>query len=141
MNLEKSVLEYLDIYILIRITNEIMLKESYVSKLKNIPKDAIKIEVGYPSIFAPSDKLLSDFNELKWKFLKRGMTESEARKKAWEKTEFESRYRKKITSNPKLINRLKDIKKLSEKKDVYLYCYCGKVLCPRFILIDIIEKL
>ena len=118
-----------------------MLKESYVAKLKTLPNDAIKVEVRYPSIFAPSEDLLSDFNELKWKLIKKGKTEPEARKQAWEQTNFEKRYRKRIMSNPKLINKLKEIKKLSEKKDVYLYCYCGKPLCPRFILMDIINKM
>jgi len=118
-----------------------MLKESYVAKLKTLNNDAIKIEVGYPSIFAPSEKLLSDFNELKLKLIDKGMTESKARKKAWEQTNFESRYREQVLSNPKIIEKLKEIKKLSEEKDVYLYCYCGKPLCHRFILMDIIEKI
>ena len=118
-----------------------MLKESYFAKLKTLPKDAIKVEVGYPSIFAPSESLLSDFNELRLKLMKKGKTEPEARRLAWEQTKFEKRYRKKITSNPKLIHKLKEIKELSEKKDVYLYCYCGKPLCPRFILMDIIKKM
>ena len=118
-----------------------MLKESYVVKLKTLPKDAIKVEVGYPSIFAPSERLLSDFNELRLKLMKKGKTESESRRIAWEQTNFEKRYRKKIMSNQKLVDKLKEIKKLSEKKDVYLYCYCGKPLCPRFILMDIINKM
>jgi len=118
-----------------------MLKETYVAKLKTLNKDAIKIEVGYPSIFAPSDELLSDFNELKWKLMERGFKEFEARKKAWDQTNFENRYIEKITSNPKIIKKLKEIKKLSEIKDVYLYCYCGKPLCHRFILMDIIKQL
>jgi hypothetical protein len=118
-----------------------MLKETYVAKLKTINKDAIRIEVGYPSIFAPTDELLSDFNELKWKLMDKGLNESEARKKAWNQTNFENRYREKITSNPKIIKKLKEIKRLSELKDVYLYCYCGKTLCHRFILMDIIKKI
>ena len=118
-----------------------MLKESCVAKLKTLPRDAIKVEVGYPSIFAPSENLLSDFNELKWELMKKGKTEPEARRRAWGQTNFERRYRKGIVSNPKLIHKLKEIKKLSEKKDAYLYCYCGKPLCHRFILIDIINKL
>ncbi len=118
-----------------------MLNESYVAKLKTLPEDAIKVEVGYPSIFAPSEDLLSDFNELKWELIKKGKTVSEARRRAWGQTNFEKRYRKKIMSNPKLIHKLKEIKKLSEKTDVYLYCYCGKQLCPRFILMDIIKKM
>jgi len=118
-----------------------MLKESYVAKLKTLPKDAIKIEVGHPSIFSPSEDLLSDFNKLKFELIKKGKTESEARRRAWGQTNFEKRYRKRIMSNPKIIQKLKEIKKLSEKKDVYLYCYCGKPLCPRFILMDIIKKI
>ena len=118
-----------------------MLKESYVAKLKTLPEDAIKIEVGYPSIFAPSTELLSDFNELKLELMKKGKTESEARIQAWEQTNFEIRYRKEIKSKPKLIEKLKEIKKLARKKDVYIYCYCGKSLCPRFILKDIINKM
>jgi hypothetical protein len=117
-----------------------MLKESYVALLKTFPQDAIKVKVGYPSIFAPSEDLLSDFNELRLELMKKGKTESEARRRAWGQTNFEKRYRKKIMSDPKLIHKLKKIKELSEKKDVYLYCYCGKTLCPRFILMDIIKK-
>jgi hypothetical protein len=118
-----------------------MLKESYVAKLKTLPRDAIKVEMGYPSIFAPSESLLSDFNELRLKLMKKGKTEPEARGRAWEQTNFEKRYRKKIMSNPNLVHKLKEIKRLSEEKDVYLYCYCGKPLCPRFILMDIINKM
>jgi flagellar motor component MotA len=118
-----------------------MLKETYVAKLKTLNKDAIKIDVGYPSIFAPNEKLLSDFNNLKWKLMEKGMKEIEARKKAWDNTNFENRYIEKITSNKKIIEKLKEIKKLSKDKDVYLYCYCGKPLCHRFILMDIIKEI
>jgi len=118
-----------------------MLKESHVAKLKTLPKNAIKVEVGYPSIFAPSEELLADFNKIRLNLIEKGITESEARRIAWKKTNFEDIYRKKILSNSKLMDKLKEIKKLSEKKDIYLYCYCGKPLCPRFILIDIINKM
>jgi hypothetical protein len=118
-----------------------MLKESYISKLKTLPKDAIEIEVGHPSIFAPSESLLLDFNELRLKLMKKGKIKTEVKKSAWEQTNFENRYRKKIISNLKLVDKLKEIKKLSEKKEVYLYCYCGKPLFPRFILMDIINKM
>ena len=118
-----------------------MLKESYVAKLKTLPKDAIKIDVGYPSIFAPLEELLSDFNEFKGKFMKKGLTEHEARKKAWGQTHFDRRYKEQVSSNSKLINRLKEIKKLAEEKDVYLYCYCGSFPCHRFILMEMIEEL
>jgi uncharacterized protein YeaO (DUF488 family) len=118
-----------------------MLKETYVAKLKTLPKDVIKIEVGHPSVFAPSETLLSEFNEIKSRLMKKGMVEPEARKRAWKQTDFEKRFRKEIESKPEVIDRLKEIKMLSEKKDVYLYCYCGKIPCHRFILIDMIENL
>jgi uncharacterized protein YeaO (DUF488 family) len=118
-----------------------MLKETYVAALKNLSKDAMKVDVGFPSIFSPSENLLSDFNELKWEFMQKGKTEQEARKSAWKKIDFERRYRKEIESKPPVINQLKKIKKLAEEKDVYLYCYCGKKPCHRFILIDLIEKM
>jgi len=118
-----------------------MLKESYVAKLKTLPKKAIKIEVGYPSVFAPSETLIREFNEIKSMLMKKGIAEPEARKRAWKKTNFENRFRKEIELKPEVINKLKEIKKLAEDKDVYLYCYCGKYPCHRFILMDMIKNL
>lgn len=118
-----------------------MLKESYVSKLKTLPKGVIKIEVGYPSVFSPSEALLSEFNEIKSELMKKGVPEQEARKIAWKQTDFKKRFRTEIESKPKVIDKLKEIKELSEKNDVYLYCYCGKYPCHRFILMDMIKNL
>ena len=118
-----------------------MLKESYVAKLKTLPEDAIKIEVSPPSIFAPSETLLSEFYEIKLRLIKKGIDESEARKIAWKQIDFEKRYRREIKSNPKLVDKLKEIKELAKNEDVYLYCYCGKTPCPRFVLMDIIDKM
>jgi len=118
-----------------------MLKESYVAKLNTLPEDAIKIEVGHPSIFAPSETLISEFNEIKGRLIKKGIAEPEARKRAWKQTDFEKRFREQIKSKPDVVDRLKEIKKQAEKKDVYLYCYCGKTPCPRFVLTDIIDKM
>ena len=118
-----------------------MLKETSVAKLKTLANDTIKIPVGYPSLFSPSEELLSEFNECKWKLMNKGTTEGIARKKAWEQTNFEQRYRTMITSRPEVLKKLTEIKKLSETKDVYLYCYCGKKPCPRFILLDILKKM
>ena len=92
-----------------------MLKESYVAKLKTLPKNAIKLEVGYPSVFAPSDTLLSEFNEIKNKLMKKGFAEPEARKRAWKQADFEKRFRKEIESKPDVIDRLKEIKKLQRQ--------------------------
>lgn len=118
-----------------------MLKESYTAKLKTLPKDAIKIAVGYQSIFSPSDTLLKEFNEIKSKLMKKGMNEPEARKKAWQQTDFEKRYRNEVNSKPDIIEKLKEIKTLAKQEDVFLYCYCGKKPCHRFLLIDMIQHL
>jgi len=118
-----------------------MLKESYVAKLKTLPKDAIKIAVGYPSVFSPSKTLLREFNEMKSTLMKKGITEPDARKKAWQQTDFEKRFRKEIESKPDVSDKLKEIKEKAETKDVFLYCYCGKDPCHRFILLDMIQHL
>jgi uncharacterized protein YeaO (DUF488 family) len=112
-----------------------------VAKLKSLPKEALKIAVGYPSIFSPSETLLKEFNEMKSALMSQGMTESNARKQAWQQMDFEKRYRKEIESNPSVLEKLKEIKLLAEKKDVYLYCYCGKKPCHRFVMIDMINHL
>jgi len=118
-----------------------MLKESYVAKLKTLPKDAMKIAVGYPSVFSPSETLLREFNEIKNTLMKKGIAEPAARKRAWQQTDFEVRYRKEVESKPDVIDKLKEIKELAEKQDVFLYCYCGKKPCHRFVLIDMIQNL
>jgi uncharacterized protein YeaO (DUF488 family) len=118
-----------------------MLRESSYSQLKTLPKDTLKIAVGYPSIFSPSDELLREFNDHKVKLMKHGTTESEARKKAWQLTNFETRYRHEVTSNPSVMNQLYEIKKLAKHNEVVLYCYCGKTPCHRFILIEMIHQL
>ncbi len=118
-----------------------MLKETYVANLKNIPKDSIKVAVGYPSMFSPSETLLKEFNEIKETLIQDGLVELEARKKAWKQTDFEKRYRAEVQSNPLVMNKLREIKTLAEKQDVFLYCYCGKTPCHRFILLDLIQHL
>jgi hypothetical protein len=118
-----------------------MIKESYVAKLNTLPVESITVDIGYPTMFAPPEQLLVEFNHLIADLIEKGYSNKEARKIAWKQTDFEKRYRKKITSTPQLIHSLKIIKHLAEKKDVYLYCYCGHSLCPRFILMDMIKEL
>ncbi len=118
-----------------------MLKETYVANLKNIPHNSIKVAVGYPSMFSPSETLLKEFNEIKNTLTRGGLAEPEARKRAWIQTDFEKRYRKEMHSRPDVIDKLQELKTLAEKQDVYLYCYCGKTPCHRFLLIDIIQQL
>lgn len=100
------------------------LKEGYIANWKNYPKNEIKIRVARPSILAPSNELLEDW--------KKG-------KITWE--EYEKRLKEEIYSNPKAVERLKEIKKLVETKDVRLICYEKKPPCHRFTLITMIEEM
>jgi uncharacterized protein YeaO (DUF488 family) len=101
-----------------------MIKESYISMWKNLPSDAIKVRVARPSVLSASKDLLYDY--------KKGRI-------SWQ--EFETRFRKEITSNPKAMAELKRIKDLALKKDVYLICYEKNYPCHRFILMDLIQEI
>lgn len=100
------------------------LKEGYIAKWNNYPESDIKIRVARPSILAPSKELLEDWKEGKitWK-------------------EYERRLREEIFSNPKAVDRLKEIKKLVATKDVRLMCYEKNPPCHRFTLITMIEEM
>ena len=101
-----------------------MLKEGYIAKWREYPKDEIKIRVARPSVLAPSKQLLEDWKEGKI---------------SWE--EYEERFRKEILSNPKALKKLREIKELAKKKDVRLICYEKNPPCHRFILIEMIKNL
>ena len=118
-----------------------MLKEGYIGKWKKYPKDEIKVRVARPSILAPSRELLGDFMERKKYWMGRELSELEARKEAWAETEYEKRFREEMLANPKALEKLREIKKLAETKDVRLICYEKNPPCHRFILIDLINSL
>lgn len=101
-----------------------MLKESYIANWKNLPHDAIKIRVARPSILAPSKNLLWLYKHgnINWK-------------------EYESCFRREILANPEAYNKLREIAKLSEEKDVYLICYEKKYPCHRFILLEMVDEI
>lgn len=101
------------------------LKEGYIAKWKEYPRDEIKIRVARPSVLAPSEELLRDWKEGRI---------------TWE--EYERRFREEILSNPKAVEKLKEIKRLlDEGKDVRLMCYEKNPPCHRFILIELINSL
>jgi uncharacterized protein YeaO (DUF488 family) len=101
-----------------------MLKEGYIGKWKEYPKDEVKVRVARPSVLGPSEELLKDIKEGKIDW-----------------AEYERRFRKEILNNPKAMAKLKEIKKLAEEKDVRLICYEKNPPCHRFILIDLINSL
>lgn len=101
-----------------------VLKEGYIGNWKSYPKDEIKIRVARPSVLAPSKELLRDWKEGKI---------------SW--AEYERRFRAEIMSNPKAMEKLRDIKRLAEKKDVRLMCYEKNPPCHRFILMEMIKEI
>lgn len=98
-----------------------MIKEGYIAKWKKYPKNEIKIRVARPSILAPSKKLLKDYKEGKIN---------------WQ--EYSKRYYEEIFGNPKAIEKIKEIAKISLNKDVRLICYEKEYPCHRFLLMEII---
>lgn len=101
-----------------------MIKESYISRWKALPDDAIKVRVARPSVLSASKELFDDYKDgrINWK-------------------EFEERFRKEMLRNPKAVAELKRLRELSKEKDVYLICYEKDYPCHRFILIDLIKEL
>ena len=102
------------------------LKETYLARWKEIPKDAKGIAVTRTakSLLAPSQALLKD-----WK----------TGKISW--SDYETRYRKEMLGSPRVMEYLGDIKRQAETMDIYLVCYEKKPPCHRFLLLDILEEL
>ncbi len=102
-----------------------MLKESYLANMKNLPKDSIKIIVTRTekSLLSPSWVLLNDY--------KSGKID-------WEG--YTKRFKQEMDSNIHR-NMMREIKKLSMTKDVYLICFeaPGKN-CHRHILMEMINN-
>jgi uncharacterized protein YeaO (DUF488 family) len=99
-----------------------MITESYISKWKDLPKEAIKVRVARPSVLSASLGLFQDY--------KQGRI-------TWQ--EFDVRFRKEFLSNPKAVAELKRLKALSNNHDVYLMCYEKNPPCHRFILLELIK--
>lgn len=103
-----------------------MLKESYLSNARNLPKDAIKIVVTRSAghMLSPSKKLLWGYKkgEIDW-------------------AEYVKTFYREM-DNPACVAVMREIKKLAKEKDVYLLCYepPGKN-CHRYLLLDMINKL
>lgn len=102
-----------------------MLMETYLANLRNLPDKAVKIRVARPSRLAPSKDLLRDWD---------------ARRISW--SEYESRFKSEMLAKPAAISQMREIKKLAETQDIYLYCYEKPPKpCHRFILIELIKGL
>ena len=60
-------------------------------------------------------------------------------KMAWE--EYEMRFKEEKLGNPEVIKKMREIKQLSEKTDVFLLCNETEHPCHRFILMELMRKL
>jgi len=105
--------------------------EGYIANWRNYPKDEIKIRVARPSVLAPSQELLSEFNRLKERY---------GRERAWELSGYEARFRGWILGSPKAMAKLREIRELARTRRVRLICYERNPPCHRFILMKLIEE-
>lgn len=88
------------------------------------PSDEIKVNVFRPYVLSPSKKLLQDYKEagIDW-------------------AEYEVRFHREIKGNPVAMKKLREIKELSEERDMRLICYEKNPPCHRFLLIEMINEL
>jgi uncharacterized protein YeaO (DUF488 family) len=73
---------------------------------------------------APSKELLDEFNDWKAKFVP-GQGHETAFHCAWDKCNYEKRFRAQIAANPKSVARLKALAERAKTHDVFLICYEG----------------
>jgi len=120
------------------------LRQTYLAIKAKLPKGVEVILVmrgrGNDEL-APSEELLDDFNHHKRKFRDGADGYSDAYHYAWEKSNYESKFRNEILSNHKSVKRLKELSELSKEKDVFLVCYEAEDKpCHRKILLKIAEE-
>jgi uncharacterized protein YeaO (DUF488 family) len=101
------------------------LKESYLSNLKNLPKEATKLNVTRTAghLLSPSTKLRMMYkdNVITW-------------------NTFTKLYKQEM-NNDKCKAMMLEIKNLAESKDVYLLCFEKTGNCHRHILLELIEHM
>jgi len=102
-----------------------MLKETYLSNLKNLPQGVVRVRVCRPSILAPSEALLDQY--------KRSEID-------WEK--YAEQYRLELLASREAYQYLEEIKELAKSREVYLYCYeKDPSHCHRSILLEILKTM
>jgi uncharacterized protein YeaO (DUF488 family) len=89
---------------------------------------------------APSKELLDEFNEWKAKFTP-GQGYETAFHYAWDKSNYEARFRALIAGNPAAAARLKALAERAKTRDVFLICYEGyDKPCHRKLLLEIARE-
>ncbi len=102
-----------------------MLKDSYLSNIVNLPRDAIKMIVTRKAghVLSPSWGLLRDYKDGKIN---------------WE--QYTERFKQEMT-NDICIAEMRKIKWMAKDKDIFLICYEKSGNCHRHILKKMIEEL
>jgi uncharacterized protein YeaO (DUF488 family) len=89
---------------------------------------------------APSKELLDEFNDWKAKFVP-GQGYETAFDYAWNKSNYEKRFRAQMAANPKSAARLRDLAERAKRHDIFLICYEGyDKPCHRKLLLQIAEQ-
>ena len=120
------------------------LRQTYLALKAKLPKDAKTVLVmrgrGNDEL-APSKKLLDDFNLLKKQFTKGLDGYQDPYRYAWDKSQYEERFRKEMLNNPTAMNRLATLAEESRNKDIFLICYEGEDKpCHRTLLLRIAKE-
>jgi uncharacterized protein YeaO (DUF488 family) len=89
---------------------------------------------------APSKELLDEFNDWKAKFVP-GQGYETAYHYAWDKSNYEARFRAQIAANPKSAARLRDLAERAKTRDIFLICYEGyDKPCHRKLLLEVAKE-
>lgn len=120
------------------------LRQTYLALKAKLPKDAETVLVmrgrGNDEL-APSKELLDDFNFFKKQFTKGLGGYEDPYWYAWDKSQYEERFRKEILNNPTAMNRLATLAEESRNKDIFLICYEGEDKpCHRKLLLSIARE-
>lgn len=119
------------------------LRETYLSMKDKLPAGAEYVLVMHGrgnDELAPSKELLDEFNKWKAKFTLDHGYET-AFHYAWDKSNYEARFRALIAGNPAAAARLKALAERAKTRDIFLICYEGyDKPCHRKLLLEIARE-
>jgi uncharacterized protein YeaO (DUF488 family) len=118
------------------------LRQTYLSMKDKLPAGAQYVLVMHGrgnDELAPSKELLDEFNDWKAKFVP-GQGYETAYHYAWDKSNYEKRFRAQMAANPKSAARMRDLAERAKRHDIFLICYEGyDKPCHRKLLLQIAE--
>lgn len=119
------------------------MRQTYLSMKGKLPPAAEAVLVmrgrGNDEL-APTEALLNDFNKHKKRFTP-GCGYESAVHYAWQKSDYERRFRAQIKGDPRALARLKELAGRARERDVFLICYEGDDKpCHRKLLLQIAQE-